>query len=62
MLFFANPWPVLLWLFAAWVIGLLGSKKRFGFAGNFLIALLLTPLVGAIVLLASDDRKRRAAR
>jgi|GEM_PF-961678 len=53
-----NPWVLIVWIAASWVIGLLGKDKRFGFFGNFLVSFLFSPLVGAIVLLASDDRKR----
>jgi len=59
MLFFANPWIVLIWIFSSLVIGALGMNKRFGFFGNFMIALLLTPLVGAIVVLASDEKPKK---
>ncbi|MEL6646538.1 MAG: hypothetical protein AAFY35_01260 [Pseudomonadota bacterium] len=59
MLFIFNPLPLLIWLVLAWIIGVLGSRKRFGFLGNFLIALLLSPLVGVIVLLSSDERRVR---
>ena len=51
-----NPYVLVLWVGASWVIGMLGKDKRFGFFGNFLIAFLFSPLIGAIVLLASDDR------
>lgn len=57
MTFFFHPGFVFLWIILSWVIGLLGRNKRFGFSGNFLIAFLFSPLVGAIVLLASDDRR-----
>ncbi|QDG75021.1 hypothetical protein [Labrenzia sp. PHM005] len=63
MLFLYNPWPILIWIGLAWVIGMLGSRKRFRFLGNFLISLLFSPLVGIVVLLASDDRRpERAAK
>lgn len=52
-----NPWVMILWVAASTLIGLLGKDKRFGFFGNFIVALLFTPIVGALVLLASDDKK-----
>lgn len=65
-----NPIFLLLWLVASWIIGLLGKHRRFGFAGNFLVSLIFSPLVGLLVLLASDVRgpdlaslrRRRRAR
>ncbi len=68
MTIFVNPWAFLFWVVASWIIGMLGRDTRFGFAGNFLIAFLFSPVVGVIVLLASDrsrrlnrNRKRREA-
>jgi hypothetical protein len=51
---------MLIWLAAAWIIGQLGRNKRFGFLGNFLIAFIFSPVVGVLVLLASDDRRQRS--
>lgn len=51
-----SPVGVLLWIIASWIIGILGRNRRFGFAGNFLVAFIFTPVVGLLVLLASDDR------
>ncbi len=61
MTIFVNPWVFLTWVVASWVIGMLGRDTRFGFAGNFLIAFVFSPVVGVIVLLASD-RTRRSQR
>jgi hypothetical protein len=51
-----NPWVLVFWIALSWMIGFLGRDKRFGFFGNFLVAFLFSPVVGTIVLLASDDR------
>ncbi len=53
MILFFNPWILLIWVIASWMIGMLGRDTRFGFAGNFVIAFLFSPLVGVIVLIAS---------
>ncbi|MCW2306581.1 hypothetical protein [Rhodobium gokarnense] len=58
MTLFVNPWIFLFWVVASWIIGMLGRDTRFGFAGNFLVAFLFSPLVGIIVLLASDRSRR----
>ena len=51
-----NPWFVAAWIAASWIIGVLGRDKRFGLFGNFLVSFLFSPLVGVIVLLASDNQ------
>ena len=56
MFYLINPWTLTIWVVGSWLIAMLGREKRFGFFGNFLIAFLFSPLVGAIVLLASDER------
>ncbi|QGZ36675.1 hypothetical protein [Stappia indica] len=54
MTIFVNPWVLFIWVIASWIIGMLGRDTRFGFVGNFLVAFLFSPVVGVIVLLASD--------
>ncbi|MDN3720385.1 hypothetical protein QW131_17115 [Roseibium salinum] len=41
---------------------MLGRDTRFGFAGNFLVSFLFSPLVGIIVLLASERKRRLPPR
>ncbi|MBD1544672.1 hypothetical protein [Roseibium aggregatum] len=62
MTLFVNPWIFLIWVVASWIIGMLGRDTRFGFAGNFLVAFLFSPLVGIIVLLAADRWRRPPRR
>lgn len=38
------------------LIGYLGRKRKFGFWGYFAASLLLTPLIGLLLVLASDPR------
>lgn len=56
MTWFFSPYFLFFWIAAAWLIGILGKNRRYGFLGNFLISFLFSPVVGVIVLLASDDR------
>jgi hypothetical protein len=42
-----------------YIIASLGSNRKFGFWGYFFCSLALTPLIGTIVLLASDKRPKR---
>lgn len=62
MTIFVNPWIFLIWVVASWIIGMIGRETRFGFAGNFLVAFLFSPLVGVIVLLASERWTRSPRR
>ena len=38
-------------------IGLLGINSRLGFWGNFFASILLTPLVGLLLVIASGHKK-----
>lgn len=49
-------------LFVVWIVfsllaGIAGKDKKIGFAGAFLLALFLSPLIGFIVALASGKKK-----
>ena len=39
------------------LIGLLGINSRLGFWGNFFASILLTPLMGLLLLVASGSKK-----
>jgi len=39
-------------------IALLGANRKFGYWGYFFCSLFLTPLIGIIVLLGSDNRPK----
>jgi len=47
---------ILIWCFASLIIGLMGINRKMGFWGYFFGSLLLGPLIGLILLLASDKR------
>ena len=38
-------------------IGLLGMNSRLGFWGNFFASILLTPIVGLLLVIASGSKK-----
>lgn len=44
------------------IIALIGSNRKFGFWGYFFCSLFLTPVIGALVLLASDERPKQVIR
>jgi hypothetical protein len=48
----------LVYIVLCFIIALLGSNRKFGFWGYFFCSLFLTPLIGALVLLASDKRPK----
>ena len=53
MIMFINPIALILWVAVSYFIALIGRNRRFGFFGTFLVSLLLSPLVGILVVLAS---------
>lgn len=38
-------------------VGLLGMNSRMGFWGNFFASILLTPVVGLLLVIASNNKK-----
>mgnify|MGYP003623901140 CR=1 FL=1 len=42
-----------LWIAASAIVAYLGRGRKFGFWGYFFASLLLTPLIGALLVLAS---------
>lgn len=43
-------------IIAGLIIGLLGKNKKFGFWGYFLASIFLTPVIGLLLVLASDKK------
>lgn len=50
---------LLLYLLFCWLVGLSGSNRKLGTWGYFFASVLFTPLVGTIMVLASDVRRRK---
>jgi hypothetical protein len=50
----------LLYVAMALVVGWLGRYKTIGFVGFFLLSLVITPLIAAVVLMVAHDRQPRA--
>ena len=46
---------VISWIFFSILIGLLGQKRKIGFWGAFLFSILLSPIIGLIITLISDN-------
>ena len=47
---------IVIWCFTSLIIGIMGINRKMGFWGYFFGSLLLGPLIGLILLLASDKR------
>lgn len=47
---------VLIYVILSLIIGLFGSNRKFGFWGYFFGSLLLTPIIGLVLVLASDKK------
>ena len=47
----------ILYIIFCLVIGLIGMNRKFGFWGYFFGSVILTPVVGIILIFASDARK-----
>jgi len=47
----------LIYILLCLFIGFLGANRKFGFWGYFFGAMVLTPLIGILLVLASDKRK-----
>jgi hypothetical protein len=54
---------IALWLFGAFFVGFVfGVARKIGFWGSFLISLILSPALGLIITLFSEDKKKAAER
>lgn len=49
----------LFWVLASVVVAFVGRKRKFGFWGYLFSSLLFTPLVGFMLVLASDAKPTR---
>lgn len=47
------------YILACVIVAFFGRNKKLGFWGYFFGSILLTPVVGILLLFASDERKRR---
>lgn len=57
-----SGFAILLYLLGCVLVALMGRETAVGFIGQFLISLLMTPVIGLLLLLLfRPDRKTRAA-
>ena len=45
-------------LVVSWLVGILGSRRKMGFWGYFFGSILLTPVIGLLLVLASDPKPK----
>lgn len=50
-----------IYLLLSALIGYLGKDRKFGFWGYFACAFILTPIIGLVIVLASDKKAKAAA-
>lgn len=48
---------ILIYILLSLVMGLVGRNRKFGFWGYFFGSIVLTPIIGLLLVLASDSRK-----
>jgi uncharacterized membrane protein YiaA len=48
---------IILYVFICYLVGLSGKNRKFGFYGYFFLSIFITPLLGIILVLASDSKK-----
>ena len=51
------PPELVVYIVVCLLVALFGTNRKFGFWGYFFAAMALTPLVGVIIVLASDKRE-----
>jgi len=50
---------IFMWLIVSFAVGFLGNDRKIGFAGACLVSIFLSPLLGALFVLASEKVDRR---
>ncbi len=52
---------VLAWVLGSALIAMVGQRYRFGFWGYFFASILLSPIVGALMLIAAVPKRQRGS-
>jgi len=53
---------LIIYIFLSYLIALIGKNRKFGFYGYFFLSLLLTPIIGILLVIASDSRKKENSK
>jgi len=48
----------IIYILLCYMVGVLGKNRKFRFIGYFILSILLTPILGLLLVIASDSRKR----
>ena len=48
--------PIIIWVLLGIVVAFMGRNRKFGFWGYLLCSVLLSPLIGILLVLASDRK------
>jgi hypothetical protein len=51
--------PAVIYLGLCYICAVLGKNRKFGFWGYFICAFIFSPVIGLVLLLASDERPPR---
>jgi len=54
------PITVVIYILAAVLVGSLGTKHKWGFWGFFVISLILTPIIGLIIFMATTSGEKES--
>ena len=49
---------VIIYILLCYAVALLGKNRKFRFIGYFILSILLTPIIGLLLVIASDKRKK----
>lgn len=47
---------ILMYIFICYLVALTGRNRKFGFWGYFFASILLTPIIGILLVIASESR------
>lgn len=50
-------YTIIAWLLISLIIGIIGDKRKIGFSGAFLYSISLSPIIGAIFVANSKEKK-----
>ena len=50
---------LIIYIFISYLIALMGKNRKFGFYGYLFLSILLSPIIGLLLVIASDSKKER---
>jgi len=49
--------PIFIYLFLCYIIASIGKNRKFGFYAYLFLSIILTPIMGLLLVIASDKKK-----